>query len=235
MNFDIFSNYVDCRMKCFFFSGKTTLTERILFYTGRINAIHDVRGKDGVGAKMDSMDLEREKGITIQSAATFCQWKNAHINIIDTPGHVDFTIEVERALRVLDGGVLVLCGVSGVQSQSLTVDRQMKRYNVPRVAFINKLDRQGSNPWKVVKDLRNQLKLNAAAVQIPLGLENEHDGVYDLIEQKSFRFRGEKGEILEITDDIPEKLKDLMITKRMELIEKIADVDDFGELYITLL
>merc|ERR1719276_537247 len=165
-------------------SGKTTLTERILYYTGKIHSIHDVRGKDGVGAKMDSMDLEREKGITIQSAATFCEWKGSHINIIDTPGHVDFTIEVERALRVLDGGVLVLCGVSGVQSQSITVDRQMKRYNVPRVAFVNKLDRQGANPWKVIGDLRDQLKLNAAAVQIPIGLENDHVGVVDLIEEK---------------------------------------------------
>ncbi len=207
-------------------SGKTTLTERILYYTGRINSIHDVRGKDGVGAKMDSMDLEREKGITIQSAATFCQWKDAHINIIDTPGHVDFTIEVERALRVLDGGVLVLCGVSGVQSQSLTVDRQMKRYNVPRVAFINKLDRQGSNPWKVVGDLRDQLKLNAAAVQIPIGLEGEHEGVVDLIEGKAIRFKGEKGEELDISDDIPAEWQELYDEKKEELIEMLADADE---------
>ena len=118
-------------------SGKTTLTERILFYTQRIRVIHDVKGKDGVGAKMDSMDLERERGITIQSAATHCEWNGFHVNIIDTPGHVDFTIEVERSLRVLDGAILVLCAVAGVQSQSMTVDRQMRRYNVPRVAFIS--------------------------------------------------------------------------------------------------
>jgi elongation factor G len=213
-------------------SGKTTLTERILFYTGRINSIHDVRGKDGVGAKMDSMDLEREKGITIQSAATFCKWKDAHINIIDTPGHVDFTIEVERALRVLDGGILVLCGVSGVQSQSLTVDRQMKRYKVPRLAFVNKLDRQGCNPWKVIGDLRNQLKLNAAAVQIPIGLEGEHRGVVDLIEEKSYLFQGEKGEQV-VEGEVPADLKDLVKEKRAELIEKLADTDEeIGELFL---
>jgi elongation factor G len=181
---------------------------------------------------MDSMDLEREKGITIQSAATFCRWKDSHINIIDTPGHVDFTIEVERALRVLDGGILVLCGVSGVQSQSLTVDRQMKRYNVPRLAFINKLDRQGSNPNKVINDLRNQLKLNASAVQIPLGLEDSHSGVVDLIKKKSYKFDGEKGETI-VVGEVPDDMKELVEEKRMELIEKLADVDDeIGELFL---
>ena len=147
-------------------SGKTTTTERILFYTGRINEIHEVRGRDGVGAKMDHMELEREKGITIQSAATYCRWRDVNINIIDTPGHVDFTIEVERALRVLDGAVLLLCGVGGVQSQSITVDRQMRRYSVPRAVFVNKLDRTGANPFRVIAQAREKLKLNAAAVQV---------------------------------------------------------------------
>lgn len=212
--------------------SKTTLTERILFYTGRINSIHDVRGKDGVGAKMDSMDLEREKGITIQSAATFCQWKDSHINIIDTPGHVDFTIEVERALRVLDGAILVLCGVSGVQSQSLTVDRQMKRYNVPRLAFVNKLDRQGSNPDRVVGQLRSELNLRAAAVQIPMGLENEHEGVIDLVRQKAITFQGEKGEKIQEAP-IPKEFKDLADEKMAELVEHLADVDEeIEEIYL---
>ena len=181
---------------------------------------------------MDSMDLEREKGITIQSAATFARWGDAHINIIDTPGHVDFTIEVERALRVLDGGILVLCGVSGVQSQSLTVDRQMKRYDVPRLAFVNKLDRQGSNPWKVIDDLRNQLKLNAAAVQIPIGLEGDHAGVVDIVEMKSIIFHGDNGENIEY-GDIPADMADLVEEKRLELIERLADVDDeIAELFL---
>jgi elongation factor G len=213
-------------------SGKTTLTERILFYTGRIKAIHDVRGKDGIGAKMDSMELEREKGITIQSAATFCSWGDNHINIIDTPGHVDFTIEVERALRVLDGAVLVLCGVSGVQSQSLTVDRQMKRYGVPRLAFINKLDRIGSNPAKVIQDLRGQLKLNAAAVQVPIGLEAAHEGAVDIVRNIAYKFKGEKGEVVEEVP-VPPDMAEAVAVARTELIERLANVDEeVGELFL---
>ncbi|KAL3912650.1 MAG: hypothetical protein SGILL_006798 [Bacillariaceae sp.] len=141
------------------------------------------------------------------------------------PGHVDFTVEVERALRVLDGGVLVLCGVSGVQSQSLTVDRQMKRYNVPRLAFVNKLDRQGASPTNVISQLRDQLKLNAAAVQIPVGLEANHEGVIDLVEERMITFDGEKGENV-VYGDIPDDMKDIVEEKRLELIEKLADVDD---------
>ena len=189
-------------------SGKTTLTERILFYTDRIHAIHDVRGKDGVGAKMDSMELERERGITIQSAATHCEWDGHQINIIDTPGHVDFTVEVERALRVLDGAVLVLCSVAGVQSQSLTVDRQMKRYNVPRVAFVNKCDRAGANPFRVTEQLRDKLSHNAVMMQIPIELEDRHVGVVDLVEMKACYFEGPAGQQLtvrEIPDDLVEQ------------------------------
>jgi elongation factor G len=206
-------------------SGKTTLTERILYYTGRIDSIHDVRGKDGVGAKMDSMELEREKGITIQSAATFCRWKDNHINIIDTPGHVDFTIEVERALRVLDGAILVLCGVSGVQSQTLTVDRQMKRYNVPRLVFINKLDRVGANPWKVIDGLRKHLGLPATAVQIPIGVEEKHEGVVDLVEMKAIYFEGDMGRDV-IYKEVPADMLALATTRRVDMIERLAEVDD---------
>jgi small GTP-binding protein len=184
-----------------------------------------VKGKDNVGATMDSMELEREKGITIQSAATTCAWKEENINIIDTPGHVDFTIEVERSLRVLDGAIMVLCGVAGVQSQSLTVDRQMRRYNVPRITFINKLDRQGSNPWKGIEDIRNVLRHNAAAIQIPLGLEAEHQGVADLVKLKAYYFEGPKGEEV-ITRDIPEQYLGMVAEKRREMLERLAEVDD---------
>ena len=206
-------------------SGKTTLTERILFYTGRIHAIHDVKGKDGVGAKMDSMELERERGITIKSAATNVSWKNIDINIIDTPGHVDFTIEVERALRVLDGAVLVLCGVAGVQSQSITVDRQMRRYNVPRIAFINKLDRAGANPFRVSQMLKEKLRLNSILTQIPIGLEDKHEGVVDLFTMKAIYFEGENGEKV-VEKDIPENLKEQAEEYRQKMIEALADFDD---------
>lgn len=222
----------------------------MLFYTGRIKDIHEVRGKDNVGAKMDHMELEREKGITIQSAATYCSWRATppweaasvsgdtamlaegegkeeyKINIIDTPGHVDFTIEVERALRVLDGAVLVLCAVSGVQSQTITVDRQMKRYSVPRISFINKMDRQGTNPWRVVDQIREKLKLNAAAVQVPIGRDEAFNGIVDLIRWKAVYNDGAKGVVVKESDEIPEDLVDLAKEKRQVLIEALADVDD---------
>jgi elongation factor G len=206
-------------------SGKTTLSERILFYTGKIHTIREVRGKDGVGATMDSMDLEREKGITIQSAATFGSWKDISFNLIDTPGHVDFTVEVERSLRVLDGAILVLCGVAGVQSQSITVDRQMKRYSVPRLAFVNKLDRAGANPFRVMQGLREKLRLNAVMVQIPVGIEDSLSGVVDLVTMKAFLNEGANGENV-IETDIPAELQGQAQEYRDELIAKLADVDD---------
>ncbi len=206
-------------------SGKTTLTERILFYTQRIHAIHDVRGKDGVGAKMDSMELERERGITIQSAATHCSWKKHHINIIDTPGHVDFTIEVERAMRVLDGAVLVLCSVAGVQSQSLTVDRQMRRYGVPRIAFVNKCDRAGANPHRVRDQLREKLKLNPVMLQLPLGLENDFAGVIDLVTMKALRFHGSNGEQV-VVEDIPADMQADASAAREEMLDGLSMFSD---------
>jgi elongation factor G len=206
-------------------SGKTTLSERILFYTGRIHAIHEVRGKDGVGAKMDSMDLEREKGITIQSAATYCEWGDYNINLIDTPGHVDFTVEVERALRVLDGAVLVLCSVSGVQSQSITVDRQMRRYSVPRLAFINKMDRAGANAEKVVEQLREKLNHNAVMITIPIGREATFEGIIDLVKMKALYFDGDAGEKIRI-EEIPAALLEEAKARRHTLLEASADFDD---------
>ncbi|KAL6716638.1 Elongation factor G, mitochondrial [Lecanora helva] len=215
-------------------SGKTTATERVLYYTGRIKSIHEVRGKDAVGAKMDSMDLEREKGITIQSAATYCDWiktekgkeEKYHINLIDTPGHIDFTIEVERALRVLDGAVMILCAVSGVQSQTITVDRQMKRYNVPRISFINKMDRAGANPFKAVDQIIHKLRLPAAAMQVPIGVEDEFRGVVDLVNMQAIYSEGLKGETVRVSDEIPADVRELAQEKRRKLIETLADVDD---------
>ena len=206
-------------------SGKTTLTERILFYTDRIHTIHDVKGKDGVGATMDSMELEKERGITIASAATFCKWKNHKINIIDTPGHVDFTIEVERSLRVLDGAILVLCSVGGVQSQSITVDQQMKRYKVPCIAFINKCDRSGANPDRVTAQLRDKLGHNAVTMQIPIGIEANLKGVVDLVTMQAIYFDGDNGEILRF-EAVPDALLEKASQKREELIDAASMFSD---------
>lgn len=205
-------------------SGKTTLSERILYYTGKIHRINEVRG-DGPGAKMDFMDLEREKGITITSAATTCVWNDTKINLIDTPGHVDFTIEVERALRVLDGAIMVLCGVAGVQSQSITVDRQMKRYSVPRIAFINKLDRQGADPFRVTLALRDKLGLNAVPIQYPIGTADQHLGVVDLVDMRAWYFEGPKGED-PVDREIPAALKDACEAARAEMLDKISMFSD---------
>ncbi|MFA5544269.1 MAG: elongation factor G, partial [Sphaerochaetaceae bacterium] len=206
-------------------SGKTTLSERILYYCNRIHQIHEVRGKDGVGATMDSMELERERGITIASAATHVTWKDYDINVIDTPGHVDFTIEVERSLRVLDGAIMVLCSVAGVQSQSITVDRQMKRYRVPRIAFVNKCDRTGANPYRVKQQLVDKLGLNAVLVQIPIGLEDRLQGVVDLVTMKALYFDGPNGDVIRI-ESIPPELQSEAETKREELLDAVSLISD---------
>lgn len=205
-------------------SGKTTLSERILYFCEKIHAIHEVRGKDGVGATMDSMELEKERGITIASAATNVEWKGFPINIIDTPGHVDFTIEVERSLRVLDGAILVLCSVGGVQSQSITVDRQLKRYGVPRVAFVNKTDRTGANPYKVRDQLEEKLGLNAVMMQLPIGLEDRHEGVVDLIGMKALYFDEENYGVRE--GEIPSELRSEAEEKREVMLEAVSMFND---------
>lgn len=213
-------------------SGKTTLTERILFYAKKIHAMHEVRGKDGVGAAMDSMELERERGITIASAATNVTWNGHSVNIIDTPGHVDFTIEVERALRVLDGAVLVLCSVGGVQSQSITVDRQLNRYRVPRVVFINKCDRTGADPYKVTQQVREKLDLNAVLMQVPIGLEDNHAGIVDLVSMKAVYFEGAMGEIVRVAE-IPEDLRAEAEEKHEQLIDAASMFsDELAEAYL---
>lgn len=213
-------------------SGKTTVTERILFYSGRIKKMHEVKGKDNVGATMDSMELERQRGITIQSAATCINWKDHNINVIDTPGHVDFTVEVERALRVLDGAVLVLCAVGGVQSQTLTVNRQMKRYNVPCVAFINKLDRMNANPDRVLSQMRAKLGHNAAFLHLPIGLESDMKGIVDVIQRKAVYFDGDFGQNVRL-GEVPSDLVSQMEERRQELIECVANKDDeIGDLFL---
>ena len=205
-------------------SGKTTLSERILFYSGRIHKIEEVRG-GGDGATMDHMELERERGITITSAATSVEWQGYPINLIDTPGHVDFTVEVERSLRVLDGAVLVLCSVGGVQSQSITVDRQMKRYHVPRLAFINKMDRTGADPYRVVKQLREKLECDAVLFQIPIGKEALFDGVIDLVSMKATYFDGANGETVRY-EEIPAELKDEAEDYRQQMLESLSMYSD---------
>jgi len=213
-------------------SGKTTLSERILYYTGRIHQIIEVRDKSGAGPTLDAMELEREKGITIQSASTYFQWKDYHINLIDTPGHIDFTVEVERALRVLDGAILVLCGVSGVQSQTITVDRQIRRYNVSRLAFINKLDRSGANPDKVIQQMKEKLGLRPVLITMPIGLEDNFVGVVDLLKMKAVYFEGDNGEIV-VEKEIPEELREEAEFRRLQMIETLADFDDeIAELYL---
>lgn len=205
-------------------SGKTTLSERILYYSGRIHKIGEVKGA-GDGATMDHMELEKERGITITSAATTVSWIDHQINLIDTPGHVDFTVEVERSLRVLDGAILVLCGVGGVQSQSLTVDRQMKRYNVPRLAFINKLDRVGADPSRVITDIENKLGLETVQIQLPIGLEADFSGVIDLLTMQAAYFDGEKGEKVRF-EAIPANLKDEADRARHGMLDALSLYDD---------
>ena len=203
-----------------------------MFYCDRIHTIHEVRGKDGVGAVMDNMELERERGITIQSASTQVKWKDHTINVIDTPGHVDFTIEVERSLRVLDGAILVLCSVAGVQSQSITVDRQLKRYHVPRIAFVNKCDRTGANPLKVRMQLREKLGLNAYMMQLPIGLEDKLEGVVDLVTMKALYFEGDSGTELRVAE-IPAHLLDEAKKYREEMIDAASMFsDELAEAYL---
>jgi elongation factor G len=204
-------------------SGKTTLSERVLYYAGRIHRMQEVKGTGG--ATMDYMDLERERGITITSAATTVHWEDHQINLIDTPGHVDFTVEVERSLRVLDGAVLVLCAVGGVQSQSMTVDRQMKRYHVPRLAFINKMDRTGADYRRVVKQLREKLDCDAVLLQLPIGAEDDFEGVIDLISMEAVYFDGDTGEKVR-REPVPEPLKAEAVAERQHLLEALAMYSD---------
>ena len=205
-------------------SGKTTLSERVLFYSGRIHRMQEVKG-GGAGATMDHMDLERERGITITSAATSVEWNGYAIDLIDTPGHVDFTVEVERSLRVLDGAILVLCAVGGVQAQSLTIDRQMRRYRVPRLAFINKMDRTGGNPQKVVEQLRSKLGCDAVLMQLPIGLEHNFVGVVDLLREEALYFDGDNGETVR-REAVPAEMVEDVKAARQHLLELVSMYSD---------
>ena len=205
-------------------SGKTTLSERILFYSGRIHRMEEVHG-NGDGATMDYMDLEKERGITITSAATQVQWGDHTVNLIDTPGHVDFTVEVERSLRVLDGAVLVLCAVGGVQAQSLTVDRQMKRYHVPRLAFINKMDRTGADPQRVISQVREKLGCDAVLMQLPMGAGETFNGMIDLVSMQALGFEGKQGQDV-VRGPIPAEYADEAAKFRAQMLEQLAMYSD---------
>jgi elongation factor G len=205
-------------------SGKTTLSERILFYAGRIHRMQEVKGGDG-GATMDFMELERERGITITSAATQVYWQDKVINLIDTPGHVDFTVEVERSLRVLDGAVMVLCSVGGVQSQSITVDQQMKRYRVPRIAFINKMDRTGADPERACKDMRAKLELNVVPIQLNMGEGEKFAGVIDLVTMEAVTFEGDNGDEV-VRGPIPAEYKEMAEASRHDMLDKLSLYND---------
>ena len=203
-------------------AGKTTTSERILFYTGVSHTIGEVHDGDAV---MDWMDQERERGITITSAATTCHWGDTKINIIDTPGHVDFTVEVERSLRVLDGGVAVFDGSQGVEPQSETVWRQADKYNVPRIAFVNKMDKTGADFIMSLESIHNRLSKNAVAIQIPIGLERDFVGQVDLIDMVAYNYDGKMGEKV-IQVDVPAEMLDQAKEYRDILIEKVAETDE---------
>lgn len=212
-------------------AGKTTTTERVLYYTGAIHKIGEVHNG---AATTDYMVQEQERGITITSAAISCEWKGYGINIIDTPGHVDFTIEVERSLRVLDGMVFVFCAVGGVQPQSETVSRQANRYGVPRMAFVNKMDRVGADFFRVVNQIKTKLNMPSIPIQVPLGSEENFRGLVDLIDMKSYVYKNDKGTDIEISDEIPEEVKDLVAEYREKMIEAAAECggDDLLEKYL---
>ncbi|RMG13210.1 MAG: elongation factor G [Cyanobacteria bacterium J055] len=203
-------------------AGKTTTTERILFYSGIVHKMGEVHEGTAV---TDWMDQERERGITITAAAISSTWKDHRINIIDTPGHVDFTIEVERSMRVLDGVIAVFCSVGGVQPQSETVWRQADRYKVPRIAFVNKMDRTGANFYKVYNQLRDRLKTNAVPIQIPIGAESDFRGIVDLVKMRAYLYTNDIGTDIQETE-IPEEVKDLAEEYRLKLVESVAETDD---------
>lgn len=204
-------------------AGKTTTTERILFYSGVVHKMGEVHEGTAV---TDWMAQERERGITITAAAISTSWKDHKINIIDTPGHVDFTIEVERSMRVLDGVIAVFCSVGGVQPQSETVWRQAERYKVPRIVFVNKMDRTGANFFKVYGQIRDRLRANAVPIQIPIGSEDNFQGLVDLVEMKAYLYTNDKGTDVEVTDEIPESVQDIVDEYRVKLVESVAETDD---------